>query len=188
MAIVFGLENPTFLAKSDILIPKCAKGGSTGLGIIPKKYHFFWLLPLLRISIAIISQNTAALITVTVSYHLHHNICKIKLPNITSKYQQQHQASENILRVEDYYGFQMSSRPAMSSRCHGAEWPNFSLEHKARSLEASSNIRRNHSTHRPSFFGGLDSLQILGSWQNLTHLDFAKGGIVISHFCTCRIL
>ena len=108
------------------------------------------------------------------SYHLHHNICKIKLPNITSKCQRQHRASENILRVKDYYGFQMSSRRAMSSRCHGAEWPNFSLEHKARSLEASSNIRRNHSTHRPSFFGGLDSLQILGIWQNLTHLDFAK--------------
>ena len=114
--------------------------------------------------IAIISQNTAALITVTVSYHLHHNICKIKLPNITNKCQRQHRASENILRVEDYYGFQMSSRRTMSSRCHGAEWPNFSLEHKARSLEASANIRRNHSTHRPSFFGGLDSLQILLAW------------------------
>ena len=98
------------------------------------------------------------------SYHLHHNICKIKLPNITTKCQQQHQASENILRVEDYYGFQMSSRPAMSSRCHGAELPNFSLEHKARSLEASANIRRNHSTHHPLFFGCLDSLQILFAW------------------------
>ena len=135
--------------------------------------------------IAIISQNTAALITVTVSYHLHHNICKIKLPNIASKCQRQHRASENILRVEDYYGFQMSSRPAMSSRCHGAEWPNFSLEHKARSLKASSSIRRNHSTHRPSFFGG--SVR-LGSWQNLTHLDFVKCGIIISHFSTGKIL
>ena len=116
------------------------------------------------IIIAIISQNAAAVTAVTVSYHLHHNICKIKLPNITSKCQRQHRASENILRVEDYYGFQMSSRRAMSSRCHGAEWPNFSLEHKARSLEASSNIRRNHSTHHPLFFGCLDSLQILFAW------------------------
>ena len=38
MAIVFGLENPTFfLATSDISILKCTEGGSTGLGNIPKK-------------------------------------------------------------------------------------------------------------------------------------------------------
>ena len=35
MAIVFGLENPIFLAKSDIFIPKCTEGGSTGLKIFP---------------------------------------------------------------------------------------------------------------------------------------------------------
>ena len=43
MAIVFGLENLTFLvAKSDIWIPKCTvvRGGdgSKNLGNIPKKY------------------------------------------------------------------------------------------------------------------------------------------------------
>ena len=162
-----------------------------------------------KIIIAIISQNAAAVTAATVSYHLqlHHNICKIKLPNITTKCQQQYRASENILRVEDYYGFQMSSRPAMSSRCHGAEWPNFSLEHKARSLEASSNIRRNHSTHRPSFFGGLDSLQILFAcavdriWRTwillivwncycwlLYSQDFVNFVIAFPHFCTRRIL
>ena len=160
-----------------------------------------------KIIIAIISQNTAAVTAVTVSYHLHHNICKIKLPNITSKCQRQHRASENILRVKDYYGFKMSSRRAMSSRCHGAEWPNFSLEHKARSLEASSNIRRNHSTHRPSFFGSLDSLQILFAstvdriWRIwillvvwncdcslLYSQDFANFVIAFPHFCTRRIL
>ena len=27
LAIVLGLENPSFLAKSDIFIPKCAGGG-----------------------------------------------------------------------------------------------------------------------------------------------------------------
>ena len=36
----FGLENSTFLAKSDIWIPIC-RGGGTGLGNVPKKYHFF---------------------------------------------------------------------------------------------------------------------------------------------------
>ena len=43
MAHVFGLENPTFLAKIHIFIPECTEGvgGSTGLGIITKKYHFF---------------------------------------------------------------------------------------------------------------------------------------------------
>ena len=41
VAIVFGLENLTFLvAKSDIWIPKCTvvRGGSKSLGNIPKKY------------------------------------------------------------------------------------------------------------------------------------------------------
>ena len=37
----FGLENPTFLAKLHIFIPKYTKGGSTGLGIIPKNCQFF---------------------------------------------------------------------------------------------------------------------------------------------------
>ena len=36
VANVFGLENPTFLAKSDIFIPKCTQGvGSASLGNIP---------------------------------------------------------------------------------------------------------------------------------------------------------
>ena len=36
VAIVFGLENPTFLAKSDIFIPKCTEGGRVHrLGNIP---------------------------------------------------------------------------------------------------------------------------------------------------------
>ena len=30
MAIVFGPESPTFLAKSDIFIPKCTEGGREG--------------------------------------------------------------------------------------------------------------------------------------------------------------
>ena len=30
---MFGLENPTFLAKSDIFIPKCTEGGEGGGGI-----------------------------------------------------------------------------------------------------------------------------------------------------------
>ena len=43
MAIVFCLENPTFLAKSKIWIPKCTEGGgSTGLENIPKKYQFLF--------------------------------------------------------------------------------------------------------------------------------------------------
>ena len=49
MAIVFGLENLTFLAKSDIFIPKYTEGGalgSTDLGNIPKNYQFFVVLPL----------------------------------------------------------------------------------------------------------------------------------------------
>ena len=50
MAIVFSLETPTLLAKSDIFIPKFTAGegggGSTGLGNIPKKFQFF-LVPLL---------------------------------------------------------------------------------------------------------------------------------------------
>ena len=47
MAIVFGLENPTFLAKIHIIIPKCTEEeeeeeeGGLGLGIIPKKNNFF---------------------------------------------------------------------------------------------------------------------------------------------------
>ena len=51
MAIVFGLENPTFLVKSHIFIPKCTEGeeGFTGLGIIPKEYQFFLLLPLAQL-------------------------------------------------------------------------------------------------------------------------------------------
>ena len=43
VAIVFGLKNPTFLANSDIIIPKCTEGGvgeSTDLGYIPKKTTF----------------------------------------------------------------------------------------------------------------------------------------------------
>ena len=49
MAIVFGLENLTFLAKCHIFIPKCTEGdgggggGATGLGNVPRKY--FLLLP-----------------------------------------------------------------------------------------------------------------------------------------------
>ena len=43
MAIVFSLEN--ILAQIHIVFPKCTEGGvgggGTGLGIIPKKYHFF---------------------------------------------------------------------------------------------------------------------------------------------------
>ena len=43
MAIVFGFENPTFLAKIHIFIPKCTEGGgSTGLENIPKKYQFLF--------------------------------------------------------------------------------------------------------------------------------------------------
>ena len=39
---MFGLENPTFLAKSDNIVPKCTRGEeSTGLGYIPKIYQFF---------------------------------------------------------------------------------------------------------------------------------------------------
>ena len=48
MAIVFGLENTTFLAKSDIFIPKLIKGGGavgfTDLGKIPKKNFFLDLI------------------------------------------------------------------------------------------------------------------------------------------------
>ena len=38
----FGLQNPTFLAKIHIFIPKCTEGegGSTGWGIIPEKFFF----------------------------------------------------------------------------------------------------------------------------------------------------
>ena len=46
VAIVFGLETQTFLAKSHIFIPSgLGVGGSTGLGIIPKKYQFFYCFP-----------------------------------------------------------------------------------------------------------------------------------------------
>ena len=45
MAIVFGLKYPTFLAKSYIFISKYTKGGSKGLGIIPKEYHCFHIFP-----------------------------------------------------------------------------------------------------------------------------------------------
>ena len=38
MAIVFGLETPTFLAKSRIFIPKCTEEW----GIVPKKHQFFY--------------------------------------------------------------------------------------------------------------------------------------------------
>ena len=42
MAIVFGHETLTFLARSHIFILIYTEGvESTGLGIIPKKYHFF---------------------------------------------------------------------------------------------------------------------------------------------------
>ena len=44
VAIVFGLENPSFLAKSHIFIPKSTEGrGSTDLGIIPKNTIFLLL-------------------------------------------------------------------------------------------------------------------------------------------------
>ena len=47
VAIVFGLENQTFLAKSDIIISKCSEGagGSTSLGIIPKNTKNFYCFP-----------------------------------------------------------------------------------------------------------------------------------------------
>ena len=41
--IMWNFENPTYLAKSDIFIPKCTveQGWeSTGLGVIPKKCQF----------------------------------------------------------------------------------------------------------------------------------------------------
>ena len=39
--IVVGIENPPFLAKSHIFIPRCtAGGGSNGLGTIPKNIIF----------------------------------------------------------------------------------------------------------------------------------------------------
>ena len=44
VAIDFGPENPIFLAKSDIFIPKCTNWGwgeSTGLGSIPKRTIFY---------------------------------------------------------------------------------------------------------------------------------------------------
>ena len=46
MTIAFGLENSTFLAQSNIFIPKFTEGGggSTGLGNIPNK-HFFDAFP-----------------------------------------------------------------------------------------------------------------------------------------------
>ena len=49
MAIVFGLQKPTFLAKSHLSTPKCTEGeaGSTSLGIIPKKTVFTLVLPLI---------------------------------------------------------------------------------------------------------------------------------------------
>ena len=41
-AIVFGLENLTFWAKSDIFIPECEGGGGPPVKEISlKKYHFF---------------------------------------------------------------------------------------------------------------------------------------------------
>ena len=44
---MFGLENPTFLAKSDNKSATCAYGGGevAGLGLIPKFYHFFGGFP-----------------------------------------------------------------------------------------------------------------------------------------------
>ena len=47
MDIVFGLENPTFLAKSDILIPKSTEEGGGGPPIkeIFLKNTIFWRLP-----------------------------------------------------------------------------------------------------------------------------------------------
>ena len=120
------------------------------------------------------------------------------MPTATSGFRKYSQG-KRLLR------FQNVIKAAMSSRCHGAEWPNFSLEHKARSLEASSNIRRNHSTHHPLFFGCLDSLQILFAWavdkiwriwillkvwnwdfSILYSQDFVNFVIAISHFNTDR--
>ena len=39
------LKTRLFLAKSDILIPKCTEGGGGGLGNIPKKYQYCLCLP-----------------------------------------------------------------------------------------------------------------------------------------------
>ena len=39
VAIVFGLENPTFLAKSDFGFPKCTEGAGGGRPE-PEKYQF----------------------------------------------------------------------------------------------------------------------------------------------------
>ena len=39
MAIVFGLENPTFLAKRDFGFPKCTEGAGGGRPE-PEKYQF----------------------------------------------------------------------------------------------------------------------------------------------------
>ena len=42
MVIVIGLENPTFLVKSDIFIAKCTEGGGGGgLEIFLKNTNFF---------------------------------------------------------------------------------------------------------------------------------------------------
>ena len=49
VAIVFGLENPSFWPKVTfefLNVPRGEGGGSTGLGNIPKKYNF--LMPSLR--------------------------------------------------------------------------------------------------------------------------------------------
>ena len=47
MAIVFGIENLTFLAKSDKKSPKCTYAGGrvAGLGLSPKFYPFFYGFP-----------------------------------------------------------------------------------------------------------------------------------------------
>ena len=61
VAIVFNLENPTFLAKSHIFIPKCTKGGIHQFRIssqkIPISYYFPYLMYFILVCIGS-SHNT----------------------------------------------------------------------------------------------------------------------------------
>ena len=125
--------------------------------------------------IAIISQNTAAVTAVTVSYHLYYNICKIKLPNITTPCHQQHWASENILRVKDYYGFKMSSR----LQCHhGVTEPSDQI--------LASNIKRDHWRHHRTL-GEIIRHIVRHSLEVWIHYRFCSPGQMIefdvSEFC-----